>query len=39
MNAQPEYEDCAKIAQASDRPWREIHQLALMQWQQEQGQA
>ncbi len=32
VNVQPEYEDCAAIAQAQQLPWREIHQLALMAW-------
>lgn len=32
MNVQPEYEDCAKLAQANNLPWREIHQLALQSW-------
>ncbi len=32
VNVQPEYEDCATIAQAQQLPWREIHQLALMAW-------
>jgi pyridinium-3,5-bisthiocarboxylic acid mononucleotide nickel chelatase len=39
INAQPEYEDCAKIAAAHHRPWREVHQLALSLWQQGQGHA
>ncbi|MBD2091865.1 nickel pincer cofactor biosynthesis protein LarC [Microcoleus sp. FACHB-1515] len=29
LNVQPEYEDCADIARRIDRPWREIHQIAL----------
>ena len=29
LNIQPEYEDCAKVARECDRPWQEIHQLAL----------
>jgi pyridinium-3,5-bisthiocarboxylic acid mononucleotide nickel chelatase len=32
VNVQPEYEDCAAIAQAQQIPWREVHQLALMAW-------
>jgi pyridinium-3,5-bisthiocarboxylic acid mononucleotide nickel chelatase len=32
VNVQPEYEDCAAIAQAQQLPWREVHQLALMTW-------
>ena len=31
LNVQPEYEDCAEIARKTDRPWREIHQIALAQ--------
>jgi pyridinium-3,5-bisthiocarboxylic acid mononucleotide nickel chelatase len=30
VNIQPEYEDCAAIAQAQQIPWREVHQLALI---------
>ncbi|MBP0017058.1 MAG: nickel pincer cofactor biosynthesis protein LarC [Cyanobacteria bacterium SBLK] len=29
LNIQPEYEDCANLARESDRPWQEIHKLAL----------
>ncbi len=32
INVQPEYEDCAQLAKAHQRPWREIHQMALHQW-------
>ena len=32
VNVQPEYDDCAAIAQAQQLPWREVHQLALMTW-------
>lgn len=32
VNVQPEYDDCAAIAQAQQIPWREVHQLALMAW-------
>jgi pyridinium-3,5-bisthiocarboxylic acid mononucleotide nickel chelatase len=32
INVQPEYEDCAAIAQAHQIPWREVHQMALMAW-------
>jgi pyridinium-3,5-bisthiocarboxylic acid mononucleotide nickel chelatase len=32
VNVQPEYEDCAAIAQAHQIPWREIHQLTLIAW-------
>ena len=31
LTVQPEYEDCADIARRVDRPWRDIHQLALQQ--------
>jgi pyridinium-3,5-bisthiocarboxylic acid mononucleotide nickel chelatase len=34
INAQPEYEDCAKIAMQHNLPWREVHQMALSLWQQ-----
>jgi hypothetical protein len=34
VNIQPEYEDCAAIAAQHNLPWREVHQLALSQWQQ-----
>ena len=38
-NIQPEYEDCAAIAQQHDLPWREIHRVALQSWyaSQEEG--
>ena len=39
VNVQPEYEDCAAIAQAHNLPWREVHQLALQAWQQAQSSA
>lgn len=29
VNVQPEYEDCAQIAQAHHLPWQQVHQLAL----------
>ncbi len=32
INIQPEYDDCAAIAQAHQIPWREVHRLALMAW-------
>jgi pyridinium-3,5-bisthiocarboxylic acid mononucleotide nickel chelatase len=32
VNVQPEYDDCAAIAQAHQIAWREVHQLALMAW-------
>ena len=31
-NVQPEYEDCALLAQQQQIPWREVHQLALQAW-------
>lgn len=31
-NVQPEYEDCAQIAERSHQPWRQIHQAALQAW-------
>ncbi|NER97559.1 MAG: LarC family nickel insertion protein, partial [Symploca sp. SIO1B1] len=37
INVQPEYEDCASIAQQHNLPWREVHQLALNTWSREQG--
>lgn len=33
VNVQPEYEDCARIAQQQQRPWQDIHQAALQSWQ------
>lgn len=33
LNAQPEYEDCAKIAYDTHLPWQDIHRLALQSWQ------
>jgi hypothetical protein len=32
LNVQPEYEDCAQLAQQHQLPWREIHQAALQAW-------
>ena len=32
VNVQPEYDDCAAIAQEHQIPWREVHQLVLMTW-------
>jgi pyridinium-3,5-bisthiocarboxylic acid mononucleotide nickel chelatase len=32
INIQPEYDDCAAIAQVHQVPWSEVHQLALMAW-------
>lgn len=31
-NVQPEYEDCAQLAQENNISWREIHRLALQTW-------
>lgn len=31
-NVQPEYEDCTKIAQLHNHPWREIHRQVLQAW-------
>ncbi|MEO0948653.1 MAG: nickel insertion protein, partial [Cyanobacteria bacterium J06641_5] len=35
INVQPEYEDCAKLARESDRPWQEVWDLALAAWERE----
>lgn len=32
LNAQPEYEDCAALARQHQRPWQEIHRIALQTW-------
>lgn len=32
VNVQPEYEDCAALARQAQRPWKEIHRLALAAW-------
>ncbi|NEP44484.1 MAG: nickel pincer cofactor biosynthesis protein LarC [Okeania sp. SIO2H7] len=32
LNVQPEYEDCAKLAQQQDVSWREVHRVALQTW-------
>ncbi|MDY6802368.1 MAG: nickel pincer cofactor biosynthesis protein LarC [Cyanobacteriota bacterium] len=32
FNAQPEYEDCAKLAKQQNVSWREVHRLALENW-------
>jgi pyridinium-3,5-bisthiocarboxylic acid mononucleotide nickel chelatase len=39
VNVQPEYEDCAAIARAHQKPWREIHQMVLLHWHQDQSHA
>ncbi|MGA9381100.1 MAG: nickel pincer cofactor biosynthesis protein LarC [Phormidium sp.] len=31
-NIQPEYEDCAQLAQQHNISWREIHRIALQSW-------
>lgn len=31
-NVQPEYEDCARLAQEHGLPWRDMHRLALEAW-------
>jgi pyridinium-3,5-bisthiocarboxylic acid mononucleotide nickel chelatase len=32
LNVQPEYADCAILAQTHQVPWQEVHQLALIAW-------
>ncbi len=32
LNVQPEYADCADLAQTAQVPWQEVHQLALIAW-------
>lgn len=32
FNVQPEYDDCAQLAQAQGLPWQTIHRLALQTW-------
>lgn len=32
INAQPEYEDCAKLAREQNQSWREVHRIALQAW-------
>ena len=34
INVQPEYDDCAAIAQAHQLPWQSVHQSTLMAWHQ-----
>jgi len=38
-NVQPEYEDCASLAQDHEIPWAEVHQMVLQIWyrQRQQG--
>ena len=35
QNVQPEYEDCARIAQQQSLPWYEVQRLALSHWYQQ----
>jgi uncharacterized protein (TIGR00299 family) protein len=35
LNIQPEYEDCATLAQTHNIPWHTVHQAALTAWQQQ----
>jgi uncharacterized protein (TIGR00299 family) protein len=37
LNIQPEYEDCAAIAQQTHQPWRNIYQQALTIWHSQQA--
>lgn len=39
INVQPEYEDCARIAQAQNIPWREVQRIALHAWYSESARA
>ena len=32
LNIQPEYEDCAELAQKNGQPWQVIHQSAIATW-------
>lgn len=32
LNVQPEYEDCARLAQQQQLPWRDVHRIALQCW-------
>ena len=34
-NVQPEYDDCAQVAQQQNIPWREVHRATLEKWQQQ----
>jgi pyridinium-3,5-bisthiocarboxylic acid mononucleotide nickel chelatase len=34
-NIQPEYEDCAQIARQHHLAWRDVHRLALQNWEHE----
>lgn len=35
VNVQPEYEDCAQIAQTHHLPWQQVYQAALVAWYQQ----
>ncbi|MEB3336507.1 MAG: nickel pincer cofactor biosynthesis protein LarC [Leptolyngbyaceae bacterium] len=37
-NVQPEYEDCAQIAQQKNLPWREVHRMVLESWYRQRGE-
>ncbi len=37
LNIQPEYEDCAALAAATNRPWQAVHAAALQAWHQQLG--
>ncbi|NJL39835.1 MAG: nickel pincer cofactor biosynthesis protein LarC [Leptolyngbyaceae cyanobacterium RM2_2_4] len=39
VNVQPEYDDCATLAQKHAIPWREVHRLALTTWHQSKANA
>jgi len=36
VNVQPEYDDCARIAQAQDLPWQDVQRLARRAWEGQQ---
>ena len=38
LNAQPEYEDCARLARQHQLPWYEVQQTALVCWHRQQEQ-
>lgn len=38
-NVQPEYEDCARIAQTHQLPWQEVQRLARQAWEAKQTEA
>ncbi|NET51375.1 MAG: LarC family nickel insertion protein [Merismopedia sp. SIO2A8] len=37
INVKPEYEDCARLAQQHQVSWNDVHQAALITWQQQYG--